>query len=114
MVHHPLLPSRPSIQSSHLHSHSIWAFMLSEACIRVYLPTMSRLRGETVDEKTRVTVYGLMQLSFNGYVLLILAALSAGQRCGWRKCWEGTKEGVCIFYVRLLLIGIAPRIQKCH
>lgn len=63
-----------------------WAFMLFEACIGAYFPTMSYLKGEVVDEDTRATMYGLMRLPLNGYVVLILGALSAGD--------EDTHEGM--------------------
>jgi hypothetical protein len=90
-----------------------WAFMLFEACIGVYFPTMSRLKGEVVDEEMRATVYGLMRLPLNGYVVLILGALSAGGSDAHSQNVGRVVERDWAFLVcGVLLVGVVPVIRK--
>ena len=58
---------------------TFWSFMLFEACIGVYFPAMSKLKGELVKEATRATVYALFRLPLNVFVIVMLNVFSKGE-----------------------------------
>lgn len=60
---------------------TLWCFCVFEACCGIYFPMISYLRGQIVEDRARASVYGMLRISLNIFVVVALSM---------------TKEGECI------------------
>jgi hypothetical protein len=76
---------------------TLWCFCIFELCCGVYYPVMASLKGKLVDDGLRASVYGMLRIPLNVFVVLALST---------------TKEGelnCALAYMRLLLLLTCAR-----
>jgi hypothetical protein len=59
---------------------TLWCFCLFEACCGVYFPLISHLRGQIIEDGARASVYGMLRIPLNIFVVLALATTKEGER----------------------------------
>ena len=51
-----------------------FGFLIFETCVGLYFPAMGTLKGETIPDSNRATVYNIYRVPLNAFVILILTA----------------------------------------
>jgi hypothetical protein len=59
-------------------SITLWSFCIFELCCGVYLPAMASLRGKLIDDDSRASVYGILRVPLNAFVVLALSMTREG------------------------------------
>lgn len=59
-------------------SLTFWAFCIFEACIGIYIPSMSARRAAVVDDGDRAKIYGILRIPLNIFVVVALTTTTEG------------------------------------
>jgi hypothetical protein len=57
---------------------TLWCFCLFEVCCGIYYPLMSSLKGRLIDDNVRASVYGMLRVPLNVFVVLALSTTKEG------------------------------------
>lgn len=58
---------------------TLWCFCFFELCCGVYYPVMASLKGKLVDDGLRASVYGMLRIPLNVFVVLALSTTKEGE-----------------------------------
>jgi hypothetical protein len=59
-------------------SITLWCFCIFEVCCGVYFPAMASLRGKLIDDGSRASVYTILRVPLNAFVVLALSTTQEG------------------------------------
>jgi hypothetical protein len=59
---------------------TLWCFCIFELCCGAYYPVMASLKGKLVDDGLRASVYGMLRIPLNVFVVLALSTTKEGER----------------------------------
>jgi hypothetical protein len=59
-------------------SVTLWCFCIFEVCCGVYFPAMASLRGKLIDDGSRASVYTILRVPLNAFVVLALSTTREG------------------------------------
>jgi hypothetical protein len=57
---------------------TLWCFCLFELCCGIYYPVMASLKGKLIEDGSRATVYTLLRIPLNAFVVLALSTTKEG------------------------------------
>lgn len=57
---------------------TLWCFCLFELCCGIYYPVMASLKGRLIEDGSRATVYTLLRIPLNAFVVLALSTTKEG------------------------------------
>lgn len=57
---------------------TLWCFCVFELCCGAYYPVMASLKGKLVDDGLRASVYGMLRIPLNVFVVLALSTTKEG------------------------------------
>jgi hypothetical protein len=57
---------------------TLWCFCIFELCCGAYYPVMASLKGKLVDDGLRASVYGMLRIPLNVFVVLALSTTKEG------------------------------------
>lgn len=57
---------------------TLWCFCIFELCCGVYYPVMASLRGKLIEDGSRASVYGMLRVPLNVFVVLALSMTKEG------------------------------------
>ncbi|KAF2679120.1 DUF791-domain-containing protein [Lentithecium fluviatile CBS 122367] len=60
-------------------SITLWSFCIFEVCCGVYFPAMASLRGKLIEDGSRASVYGILRVPLNAFVVLALSMTKEGE-----------------------------------
>ena len=65
----------------HVHDERItlWCFCTFELCCGVYYPVMASLKGKLIEDGSRASIYGILRIPVNVFVVLALSTTKEGQ-----------------------------------
>ncbi|KAL5121084.1 hypothetical protein ACEQ8H_000935 [Pleosporales sp. CAS-2024a] len=58
---------------------TLWCFCIFELCCGVYYPVMASLKGKLIDDGLRASVYGMLRIPLNVFVVLALSTTKEGE-----------------------------------
>jgi hypothetical protein len=58
---------------------TLWCFCVFELCCGAYYPVMASLKGKLVDDGLRASVYGMLRIPLNVFVVLALSTTKEGE-----------------------------------
>ncbi|PSN75111.1 major facilitator superfamily domain-containing protein 5 [Corynespora cassiicola Philippines] len=58
---------------------TLWCFCLFELCCGIYYPLMGELKGRLIEDGVRASVYGMLRVPLNAFVVLALSTTKEGQ-----------------------------------
>jgi hypothetical protein len=58
---------------------TLWCFCIFELCCGAYYPVMASLKGKLVDDGLRASVYGMLRIPLNVFVVLALSTTKEGE-----------------------------------
>jgi hypothetical protein len=58
---------------------TLWCFCLFELCCGIYYPVMASLKGKLIEDGSRATVYTLLRIPLNAFVVLALSTTKEGE-----------------------------------
>jgi MFS transporter, MFS domain-containing protein family, molybdate-anion transporter len=58
---------------------TLWCFCLFELCCGVYYPVMGSLKGKLIDDGMRASIYGILRVPLNVFVVLALSTTKEGK-----------------------------------
>lgn len=61
-------------------SITLWAFCIFEVCCGIYYPVMGSLKGKLIDDGARASVYGILRVPLNAFVVIALSTTKEGKR----------------------------------
>jgi len=101
----PYLPGSDSDRSTEILVLQFLAyvgFILFEAAVGLYFPTIGTLKAEIVPENVRTTMYNLFYIPMNIMIsVILLAALSEEQQL-WVGCFNLTISFICMVWLGVL------------
>lgn len=59
---------------------TLWCFCVFEVCCGLYYPAMASLKGKLVEDGARASVYGILRVPLNAFVVLALSTTKEGTR----------------------------------
>jgi hypothetical protein len=59
---------------------TLWCFCLFEVCCGFYYPVMASLKGKLIDDGSRASIYGILRVPLNAFVVLALSTTKEGER----------------------------------
>jgi hypothetical protein len=59
-------------------SITLWCFCIFEVCCGVYFPAMASLRGKLIEDGSRASVYTILRVPLNAFVVLALSTTQEG------------------------------------
>ena len=59
---------------------TLWAFCIFEVCCGIYYPVMGSLKGKLIDDGARASVYGILRVPLNAFVVMALSTTKEGKR----------------------------------
>lgn len=57
---------------------TLWCFCIFELCCGFYYPAMASLKGKLIDDGSRASVYGILRVPLNAFVVLALSVTKEG------------------------------------
>jgi hypothetical protein len=57
---------------------TLWCFCIFEMCCGVYFPAMASLRGKLIEDGSRASVYTILRVPLNAFVVLALSTTQEG------------------------------------
>lgn len=57
---------------------TLWCFCIFEICCGVYYPLMAHLKGQLIEDSARASVYGILRVPLNAFVVLALSTTREG------------------------------------
>jgi hypothetical protein len=79
---------------------TLWCFCVFELCCGVYYPVMASIKGKLIDDSSRASVYTVLRIPLNAFVVLALSTTKEGKQI---IC-----PGICIVS-RLIFSGESHR-----
>ena len=58
---------------------TLWCFCFFELCCGVYYPVMGSLKGKLIDDGSRASIYGILRIPLNAFVVLALSTTQEGK-----------------------------------
>lgn len=58
---------------------TLWCFCLFELCCGIYYPLMGELKGRLIEDGVRASVYGMLRVPLNAFVVLALSTTKEGK-----------------------------------
>jgi hypothetical protein len=58
---------------------TLWCFCIFELCCGAYYPVMASLKGKLIDDGLRASVYGMLRVPLNVFVVLALSTTKEGE-----------------------------------
>lgn len=58
---------------------TLWCFCIFELCCGVYYPAMASLKGKLIDDGSRASIYGILRIPLNVFVVLALSTTKEGK-----------------------------------
>jgi hypothetical protein len=58
---------------------TLWCFCIFELCCGVYYPVMASLKGKLIDDGSRASIYGILRVPLNAFVVLALSTTTEGE-----------------------------------
>ncbi|KAH9879791.1 hypothetical protein J1614_001815 [Plenodomus biglobosus] len=58
---------------------TLWCFCIFELCCGVYYPVMGSLKGKLIDDGARASIYGILRVPLNAFVVLALSTTQEGE-----------------------------------
>ena len=77
---------------------TLWCFCVFELCCGVYYPVMASIKGKLIDDSSRASVYTVLRIPLNAFVVLALSTTKEGKHRFF--CWQ---------WARLILSGESHR-----
>lgn len=68
---------------------TLWCFCIFELCCGVYYPVMGSLKGKLIDDGSRASIYGILRVPLNVFVVLALSTTREGKSLRlftWNSC----------------------------
>jgi hypothetical protein len=65
---------------------TLWCFCIFELCCGAYYPVMASLKGKLVDDGLRASVYGMLRIPLNVFVVLALSTTKEGENPSRLSC----------------------------
>ncbi|KAF2026710.1 DUF791-domain-containing protein [Setomelanomma holmii] len=59
---------------------TLWCFCVFELCCGAYYPVMASLKGKLIDDGLRASVYGMLRVPLNVFVVLALSTTKEGEK----------------------------------
>lgn len=57
---------------------TLWCFCIFELCCGIYYPVMASLRGNLIADGSRASIYGILRVPLNVFVVLALSTTKEG------------------------------------
>lgn len=57
---------------------TLWCFCIFELCCGIYYPVMASLKGKLIDDGSRASIYGILRIPLNVFVVLALSTTEEG------------------------------------
>jgi len=67
-------------------SITLWCFCIFEVCCGVYFPAMASLRGRLIEDGSRASVYTILRVPLNAFVVLALSTTQEGMSNATLTC----------------------------
>lgn len=58
---------------------TMWSFCVFELCCGVYYPVMASIKGKLIDDSSRASVYTVLRIPLNAFVVLALSTTKEGK-----------------------------------
>ena len=58
---------------------TLWCFCVFELCCGIYYPVMGSLKGKLIDDGSRASIYGILRVPLNVFVVLALSTTQEGK-----------------------------------
>jgi len=58
---------------------TLWSFCIFEVCCGIYYPVMGSLKGKLIDDSARASIYGILRVPLNVFVVLALSTTQEGE-----------------------------------
>jgi hypothetical protein len=58
---------------------TLWCFCIFELCCGFYYPVMASLKGKLIDDGSRASIYGILRVPLNAFVVLALSSTTEGE-----------------------------------
>jgi hypothetical protein len=58
---------------------TLWCFCIFELCCGVYYPAMGSLKSKLVEDGSRASIYGILRIPLNVFVVLALSTTKEGK-----------------------------------
>ncbi|KAH6637691.1 hypothetical protein C7974DRAFT_432560 [Boeremia exigua] len=58
---------------------TLWCFCIFELCCGVYYPVMASIKGKLIDDSSRASVYTVLRIPLNAFVVLALSTTTEGE-----------------------------------
>ncbi|CAO2656489.1 Nn.00g052920.m01.CDS01 [Neocucurbitaria sp. VM-36] len=58
---------------------TLWCFCIFELCCGVYYPVMASLKGKLIEDGSRASIYGILRIPLNAFVVLALSTTKEGE-----------------------------------
>ncbi|KAF2629960.1 major facilitator superfamily domain-containing protein 5 [Macroventuria anomochaeta] len=58
---------------------TLWCFCMFELCCGVYYPVMASIKGKLIDDSSRASVYTVLRIPLNAFVVLALSTTKEGE-----------------------------------
>jgi len=60
---------------------TLWCFCVFELCCGIYYPVMASIKGKLIDDSSRASVYTVLRIPLNAFVVLALSTTKEGKSC---------------------------------
>lgn len=58
---------------------TLWCFCVFELCCGIYYPVMASLKGSLIEDGARASIYGILRIPLNAFVVLALSTTKEGK-----------------------------------
>jgi ABC-type multidrug transport system permease subunit len=58
---------------------TFWSFLIFEACVGMYFPSIGYLKGKIIEDGVRGRVYGMLRIPLNVFVVVALSLTREGR-----------------------------------
>lgn len=59
---------------------TLWCFCVFELCCGIYYPVMASIKGNLIDDSSRASVYTVLRIPLNAFVVLALSTTKEGMQ----------------------------------
>lgn len=60
---------------------TLWCFCVFELCCGIYYPVMGSLKSKLIEDGSRASIYGILRIPLNVFVVLALSTTKEGTHC---------------------------------
>jgi len=78
---------------------TLWSFCIFEVCCGIYYPVMGSLKGKLIDDSARASIYGILRVPLNVFVVLALSTTQEGKVLGSQRGYQSLSTSIQVNHI---------------